>query len=357
MRGIFIFAIFVGLVGSGDRWGLKLVAACQIGADNQTTDEDIRQWTKDLGADGFKRREAATRNLMKAGKKGLDHVAKTVEGRNQEAAVRALDILRQLAKTKESETAEAARKALVKLAGSTHRITARRAQGALRDIQLQIAQQLEQLGGSFQMNSDRIVAVNLDAVVNLGAALPLLRNLPDLEHVSLSNPVMNDDFMAELKGLSKLQDLNLYSSNIGDNSLQVMKSFPNLRRLPMGQTKVTDAGLVHLKGLKQLEYVGLRANKITDAGLAQLRHLTNLTGLYLGETKVTDAGLVHLKGMKKMTWLRLGHTKVTDIGLSHLMSMTKLEALDLSHTNVSQAGIFGLRMAIPKLQITTERPQ
>lgn len=55
-------------------------------------------------------------------------------------------------------------------------------------------------------------------------------------------------------------------------------------------TKITDAGLVHLKGLTKLQSLELDDTKITDSGLLHLKGLTNLRVLKLKGTRVTRAG-------------------------------------------------------------------
>ena len=60
-------------------------------------------------------------------------------------------------------------------------------------------------------------------------------------------------------------------------------------------TEITDAGLVHLKGLTKLELLNLNRSEITDAGLSHLKKLTNLQTLFLKDTKVTDAGIPELQ--------------------------------------------------------------
>ena len=73
---------------------------------------------------------------------------------------------------------------------------------------------------------------------------------------------------------------------------------------------ITDSGLVQLKGLPKLQTLDLDGTKITAAGLAHLKGLTSLQKLNLGGTrlrllkiigdkrfgsKVTDAGIADLK--------------------------------------------------------------
>ena len=45
---------------------------------------------------------------------------------------------------------------------------------------------------------------------------------------------------------------------------------------------MTDAGLVHLKGLTKLQTLDLGSTKVTDAGLVHLKGLTQLQSLELG---------------------------------------------------------------------------
>ena len=54
-------------------------------------------------------------------------------------------------------------------------------------------------------------------------------------------------------------------------------------------TRVTDAGLVHLKGLTKLETLNLQSTDISDTGLIHLKGLASLKTLDLRSTKVSDA--------------------------------------------------------------------
>ena len=118
------------------------------------------------------------------------------------------------------------------------------------------------------------------------------------------------------------------------------------------RSKVTDAGLVHLKGLTKLEWLDLTNTMITDAGLVHLKGLTNLQQLHLCDTKVTDAGLVHLKGLENLQYLSLTTTEVAGAGLVHLKGLKKLERLDLSLVStITPAGVRKLQQALPRCDI------
>ena len=67
-------------------------------------------------------------------------------------------------------------------------------------------------------------------------------------------------------------------------------------------TQVTDAGLAHLKGMTKLQTLDLADAQVTDAGLKHLHGLAQLKVLYLGGTNVTEAGVQELqKALPKAT--------------------------------------------------------
>ncbi len=115
--------------------------------------------------------------------------------------------------------------------------------------------------------------------------------------------------------------------------------------------QTTDTGLVHLKGLTKLNGLDLSHTPITDAGLVHLKGLTNLNKLYLHLTPITDAGLVHLKRLTKLQSLDLSYTRITDAGLEHLKGLTNLEQLNLRDTQVTDEGVKKLQEALPSCKI------
>ena len=98
-----------------------------------------------------------------------------------------------------------------------------------------------------------------------------------------------------LKDVANLQELSLPGVPIEDADLANIAGLVNLRVLHLEKTPVTDAGLAHLKGLKNLTYLNIYGTPVTDAGLPNLNGLTNLKSLYVFESKVTDAGIATLK--------------------------------------------------------------
>jgi hypothetical protein len=80
-------------------------------------------------------------------------------------------------------------------------------------------------------------------------------------------------------------------------SIAALANLKSLRALDLrGWGKaVTDNDLAQLKGLTSLQYLNLNGTQVTDAGLEQLKNFTTLVNLYLDHTQVTDAGMAELQ--------------------------------------------------------------
>ena len=200
-------------------------------------------------------------------------------------------------------------------------------------------------------------SIDLDDVADLETVLPLLKNFPEIETLSISNKRFTDAGSAHLAELPNLQDLNLYQSNIGDEGLKHLTGLKNLRRIPMGETRVTDKGLKIISGMTELEYIGVRGNDVTDAGVAHLKDLTSLRGLYLGQTKITDDGLKHLASLTRLRDLYLHTTGITDAGLEHLTGLKDLRDLYLAKTKTTEDGHAKLKLALPDVDIDVMFPR
>jgi hypothetical protein len=100
--------------------------------------------------------------------------------------------------------------------------------------------------------------------------------------------------------------------------LAVSQRLRHLRLIYAAGAPVTDADLVHMRGLSKLEDLNLSRTQVTDAGLVHLNGLLNLRMLYLRYVHVTDGGLDHLKNLPELRFLDLYGTQVTDEGVAKL---------------------------------------
>jgi hypothetical protein len=107
----------------------------------------------------------------------------------------------------------------------------------------------------------------------------------------------------------------------------------------IGSSTAADTTFAQVGHLTRLEELVLIESSVGNAGLAHLEGLTKLKVLQLGCTKGTDAGLVHLKGLNNLSILNLNCARISDRGLEHLRGRTNLSSLDLSGTQVTDAAI------------------
>ncbi len=119
-----------------------------------------------------------------------------------------------------------------------------------------------------------------------------------------------------LQGQQEPDKLKIPKSTTDEQLAEKLEGLTKLKSLDLEWCeKITDSGLAHLKGLTKLEKLNLDGTKITDEGLAHLKGLTKLEWLHLYSTAITDEGLVHLKRFSKLTHLRLAATTVTHSGV------------------------------------------
>jgi hypothetical protein len=103
-------------------------------ATPQASAEDISGWIKDLDADEFKVREAATQSLIQAGEGAISPVADAAKGKSPEVTARSVSVLKALAQTEDEKTKTAALAALDKLAEDEKHESGQQARDVLGEI-------------------------------------------------------------------------------------------------------------------------------------------------------------------------------------------------------------------------------
>lgn len=183
------------------------------------------------------------------------------------------------------------------------------------------------------------------------AGLTHLDALGQLQYLDLAGTQVSDATLGRLPELKRLRHLDLGSTRVTDAELTWLGRLPQLRRLYLDGTQVSDAGLASLRGARQLEVLSLEHTQVGGAGLAHLKDLPHLWVLSLAETRVSDSALASLKAFKELGWLDLNGTQVGDAGLAHLQSVPELRMLFISETRVTAEGLARFRAARPKCRV------
>lgn len=135
------------------------------------------------------------------------------------------------------------------------------------------------------------------------------------------------------------------------DTFRLLRTLPRLRELNLSNPRVNDDILKHLANLPSLEALYLSGTRISDGGMMFLRPLKRLQTLNLADTAITDEGLKQLPHIGKLHYLHLGSTRLSDAGLTTLRALPELTLLDLNGTQVTPEAIEELRRARPNLDV------
>ncbi|MEO2030482.1 MAG: hypothetical protein ABGZ35_00205, partial [Planctomycetaceae bacterium] len=183
------------------------------------------------------------------------------------------------------------------------------------------------------------------------SSLSHLRDLTQLQSLSLAHTFVTDAGLRHVAGLKFLQTLNLYATGVTDAGFVHLKDLRNLRSLTLNFTNVQDDGLEFLTGLPRLSYLTLSHTAVTDEGMFHVGRMRALTSLYLYNVRITDTGVERIKDLTNLRLLSLYGTNISDACLVHLARLRNLNSLDLTHTNVTAAGVQQLKARLPRCRI------
>lgn len=149
-----------------------------------------------------------------------------------------------------------------------------------------------------------------------------------------------------------VEEVVLVGPDIVDSNLGLLRTVPKLRILDLTNTAITDTGLQRLETLSRLERLNLTFTSVTGSGVTHLKHLPALEELVLfGCPCITDSALNQVKDIPTLRYLDLSHTKVTAKGLTKLTALTKLQRLSVMGIQIREAEMMALKRGMPKVTI------
>jgi hypothetical protein len=164
-------------------------------------------------------------------------------------------------------------------------------------------------------------------------SLPDLAALPDtIRSLRIRGKFLADDDVKGFARFSRLEKLNLYETDLGDDAISSLAALPAVTTLCIRATKLTDRGFERLRDFPKLTHLEIsRAELLTDEGLRHVGSLKSLTVLELRVCpKITDQGLRALSGLVELDDLYLWTSaRITDEGLAALGKLPKLRAVQL----------------------------
>ncbi|MFC1758580.1 leucine-rich repeat domain-containing protein [Planctomycetota bacterium] len=127
------------------------------------------------------------------------------------------------------------------------------------------------------------------------AVLGRLSDLPQLDYCDLSHTQISDAALDQLS-IQKLMCLNLSNTQVAGTNFHVFRERSStLAHLVLVRTNVDDDGIANLKGLAFLRSLDLAGCNVTDQAIPDLARFNKLGRLNLRNTNVTKAGVQELQ--------------------------------------------------------------
>ncbi len=179
-------------------------------------------------------------------------------------------------------------------------------------------------------------------------SLALLRDFPDLEGISITNSIIDDDGLRHLSGLQRLKRLRIIRSRIRGPGLESIAALPELSLLNLGTSPVEDTGIAVLRQAPELKNLILRSPNVTDLGAAHLAEIPKLEQLSIDGTAISGGALRHFRCSNHLKGLSLGALQLT---AGDIEQLTQLKLLWLDPNDLDPVLEDQLRAARPRLLI------
>lgn len=170
----------------------------------------------------------------------------------------------------------------------------------------------DRLGAYLQERGRELVELDLNGTGISEKGLGLLSKAANLVKLGLNDTEANDDSLAVLakQGLRNLQDLNLHSTRVGDAGVAQLRGIP-LKTLNLSDTIVSDDCLQQLKTMRTLQVLTFDYSGIGNDGVKAIKEMPNLRSLSLKGCPITDDCVADLAKCQQLMLLNLEDTKLS----------------------------------------------
>ncbi len=130
-----------------------------------------------------------------------------------------------------------------------------------------------------------------------GASFAPLQKCRTLKHFDLTFTPLSDDVVLTLRNLDQLQSLTLLGDEITDDGLRRLGELKNLSQLTVSASGCSDETLDAIANLSSLEHlhIEIQQGQFTDQSLERLKPLKSLRSLSLVPTTITEMGVHDFK--------------------------------------------------------------
>jgi hypothetical protein len=272
---------------------LILAAAARAAETSRTvSDQAIAAWTAQLNGDTYEIRDAATRELIKAGLAAVAPVCQAIQNGHWEVVTRGTYVLQELSLARELETEQAALAALERISAATGTAQARRAAEALSKLD--------------HLRRQRAVEI----FTRLGATI----NAEHQEKDMVAAPICALEIGPEWRG--------------EETDLRRLKWLSDVQQVTFSGERVRDSWVHQLRGMENLLILKIKRAPITDAAFEGLKDIPSLSGVKLLYLPIGDPAAAHLSQCPRLKRLKLIGTNVSPVGQRQLAAAFGAESVD-----------------------------
>src|SRR4029077_12135182 len=128
-----------------------------------------------------------------------------------------------------------------------------------------------------------------------------------LRELVVVSSVMTDEGLAQLSHDHLLESLYFFKPKITDAGMKHLAKLKNLKKLELLRVPaLTDGSLAYLRGLRKLQEINLSGANIKGSGLRHLHGMRQLKSLVIPNTALDDAGLANLGWLPGLRKLYIG---------------------------------------------------
>jgi serine/threonine protein kinase len=208
----------------------------------------------------------------------------------------------------------------------------------------QLLEELEQKGFSGVITGLSMERQAAEWILNAGGTVDILIDGKPIHNVEAIRSISDEEFRVISCGLSGCDSIN-------DIELANIAGLSAIQNLSLAQTTTSDIGLKHVRRFLGLTSLLLAQTDVTGDGLKQLSGMSRLVKLDLANTKLRDADLAMLEPLQSLEFLGLLGTDVTNSSAPHLAQFSGLTFLDLYDTRFTAAGVVQLSKLLPNCRI------
>ena len=189
-----------------------------------------------------------------------------------------------------------------------------------------------------------------------GVAQPVVLQM-DSQQKHVATVYVRDNLEAVVPLVGKLHQVTevyFADTDFDDDDVAILKGLPKLNSLILANTKITDAGVKELP-LARLHGLNLSGTAISPASVDVIGKMGGLQVLKLSNTNVQD-NLAPLAQLEELKWLLLSDCDLSGIGESSIEGLAQipnLGRLTVLNSNIRGEVVDRLRAARPGLNLET----